>query len=226
MRFLSTFLSSFQAGFQKASRFECQLYAPDTLLQSLLSGSILTTIIDIIAPTVGQRIDPKFSIVNVVQWLARGLVVESAQLPPRALETMSHNMYGISEEFPYSSEYNDLQVTFVMPLVASDCPIPRFFNYWHNYIHHNQNGPSDGLDFRFPNEYYGTMILSLFDNRDNPSLSYKFEKVYPKLVQSVPVSWEQSNEVLKFNVTFAYSYWTLIPYSPPPLIDITIPIPV
>jgi hypothetical protein len=222
MRYLSTFLSEFHTGFQKSSRFECQLYPPMGFLQSILSSSILTSIVDIVAPSIGQRIDTKFSMQNIVQWLARGLMVESTTLPSRALETTPLNMYGISEQLPYSTEYTDLSCTFVMPLVASDCPIPRFFDYWQNFIHANKNGPDAGLDFRFPNEYYATMVLSLFDNQDHHSVSYKFEKVYPMLVQSVPVSWDASNEFLKFNVTFAYSYWTIVPYEPPPLIEINI----
>jgi len=222
MRYLSTFLSEFRTGFQKGARFECQLYPNIGFLQALLSGSILETIIDIVAPPIGQQINPDFSLPNVVQWLARGLVISDAVLPSRGLETLSHGMYGISEEFPYSSEYTDLPCTFVMPLNASDCPMPRFFNYWQNYIHKNQNGPSDGLDFRFPEDYYGRMIVSTFDNRTNRSLTYQFEKVYPKTVNSTQVSWSQSHEYLAFTVNFAYSYWKILPFKPPPLIEVNV----
>jgi hypothetical protein len=185
-------------------------------LQGLQSGSIFTDIIDILAPTIGQQIDPKFSMPNVVQWLASGLLISDAVLPSRALETTGLTMYGINEEFPTASEYTDLQCTFVMPLNASDCPIPRFFDYWQNYIHRNQGGPTAGLDFRFPADYYGSMVLSMFDNRDNPSLTYQFDRLYPKVVNSTQVSWGQSHEVLQFNVTFAYSYWKILPFVPPP----------
>jgi hypothetical protein len=222
MRYLSTFLSEFHGGFQRGARFECQLYPNQGFLSSLLSGSILTNIIDILTPTIGQRIDPKFSLPNVVQWLARGLVITDAILPARALETTKLNMYGISEEFPYSTEYNDITCTFIMPLNASDCPLPRFFNYWQNYIHSNYNGPEDGLDFRFPEDYYGRMMLSTFDAQDHPSLTYLFEKLYPKTVNSTQVSWNDTNEALQFTVSFAYSYWKILPYQPPPLIEINL----
>jgi hypothetical protein len=135
----------------------------------------VTNIIDVVVPTIGQRIDPNFSMPQVVQWLARGLVVDSATAPSRGLETTNLNMYGITEEVPYQTEYTDFSCSFLMPLNASDCPIPRFFDHWQNFIHNNAGGPSAGLDFRFPEEYYATMVLSFFDSSDHHSISYRFE---------------------------------------------------
>jgi hypothetical protein len=222
MRFLSSFLSEFRGGFQKPGRFEVQLYPNRQFLETLTGGSLLTNIIDVLAPTIGQRIDPNFSMPQVVQWLARGLLCDNAVTPSRALETTSLNMYGISEEYPYSTEYTDFTCSFLMPLNAADCPVPRFFDYWHNFIHNNAGGPSAGLDFRFPEEYYATMILSQFDQQDHHSLSYRFEKVYPKLVQSQQIAWNQNTDVMRYNVTFVSSYWTILPYQPPPLFEINI----
>lgn len=222
MRFLSTFLSEFHAGFQRPARFECQLYPNRGFVETLVSGSRVLNAIDVLLPTIGQRLDPNFSMPQVLQWLSRGLVVSNAIAPSRALETLPQNMYGISEEFPYSTEYTDIPVSFMMPLNAADCPIPRFFDYWFNFIHNNTGGPTAGLDFRFPEEYYATMLLTFFDMQDHPSLTYRFEKLYPKLVASQQVSWEQHHEVMKYDVTFVSSYWTLVPYEPPPLIEVNI----
>lgn len=224
MKFLSTFLTQFKHGFQKSSRYKCQLFVPPALLQNIVTQSTIGTIINVFFPNVGQRIDPNFSMPTVVNWLAQGLLVEQTRLPTRALETTTNGLYGYTEKYPYHTEHTDLDCTFMMPLVESDCPIPRFFNYWQNFIQAQQNGPGDGMDFRFPSEYYGTLFLALYDHKTSPSLMYRFDNVYPEKVDSSNVSWESNNEYLKVNVQFAYSYWTIVPYTAPPIVEIDIPL--
>jgi hypothetical protein len=222
MKHLSTFLTEFRTGFQKASRYTCQLFVPEGLLRSILNPSLVGTLIDIIAPTVGQQLDQNFSMPVVQNWLSRGLLVEEARTPSRSSELTEWTLYGITERVPVHTEYTSFDCMFRMPLVGTDCPVPRFFNYWQNFIQAQQRGPDDGLDFRFPGDYYGTMLLSLYDNQTHPTITYKMERVYPKTIESSQVGWEQNNTYLRQHVSFGYSYWTIVPFQPPPLIEIDI----
>src|SRR5579872_3247319 len=133
-------------------------------------------------------------------------------------------MYGITENYPVHTVYTDIQCTFLLPLVSNDNALPRFFNYWMNFIQNQFNGPDSGLNFTFPDDYRGRMLLSTLDKKDHTTATYFFDRLYPKTVESVPLAWEQQNELAKLNVTFTYSYWTLLPYQPPPIVEISTPL--
>jgi hypothetical protein len=170
-----------------------------------LSGGIFNAI-----ENIGAAVETKTTMPIVAQWLARGMLCDTTSLPSRGLETTDLSMYGFGEKFPFHTEYVPLDCTFMMPLTLGDNALPRFLNYWQNYIQSGQEGPESGMDFRFPSEYYGSIILAMFDRKNEPTIVYKFTNIYPVTVQSVPVSWEQSNEYLKCAVTFNYSSWKIL----------------
>jgi hypothetical protein len=222
MRYLSRFFNEFQDGFQRVSRYTCHLYLPDTVLSAILNPSLLTRLIDIFLPGIGSRIDENFSMPIVTEWLRNGLLCEATRTPSRVFALAGMSQYGFTEHFPCYTEFPPFDCTFLMPLVRNDSPVPRFFNYWQNYIQSMQNGPTDGMDFRFPEQYYGTMYLALYDLKNNPTHMYKFDKVYPVKVEQAALSWSGNNEFVKVPVEFQYSYWTMVPYSAPPLINIEV----
>lgn len=200
-------MSTFQRGFQKNNRFVLQVFVPEGLLLDILLS----------LDNLGSNVN--LAVPNVTQWLARGLLCSSARLPSLAMETLSQTMYGMTEVFPYHAENTSLDCTFLMPLTPRDNIVPRFFNYWQNYIRRGKNGPTDGFDFRFPNSYYGTLYLSLFNDKNERTITYQFDNAYPVTVQSTEVAWDADGHA-QLPVSFAYSYWTI---APRPLIDINLP---
>lgn len=220
MRNLSTFISHFTDGFQSANRFLCQIIVPETLLTT--PGFL--GIIDVLFPSVGKFVDPKFSALRVKDWLMRGLVCTSTRVPSRAFETADQHIYGYEEHFPVHQEFTTLDCNFMMPLVQSDSAMPRFFNYWQNLICHMQSGPEEGCDFGWPADYYATIFLTLYDKKNHPSITYQFDKAYPTTVESMDVNWDSSDEVLELPVEFTYSYYKILPFQPPALIEINIDI--
>lgn len=174
--------------------------------------------------------------------LGRGLLCEATSLPSRAFQTMTQTMYGFSEQFPIAAEYVPITCTFSMPLFGTSSPIitslenraleavlpsavkvtiktpatnplPAFFSAWQNLIQNATNGPASGFNLRFPSEYYTTMQVITYDKQDNVSLVYAFENVYPRLVESVPVSWS-ADGFAKQQVSFQYSHWHLLHTNP------------
>lgn len=222
MRYLSQFLADLRGGFQDNNRFDVQLYVPQGLLQSVITDSAAQQALNILLPTIGQRFDPTFSAAQVASWLARGIVCEAATIPSRSFECVDMAMYGFGEKFPYHSDFPAVDCTFLTPLAGTDNSVPRFFNYWLNYIHAAQAGVQDGMDFRFPADYYGTMLLTQYTRTEHPSITYKFERVYPKVVQSTPVAWATTDTHTKTSIQFNYSWYEILPYQPPPLIELDI----
>ena len=214
---LNTFISNYKDGFQSSSKFTCQIFLPLQLLATIVTQSLIDNAIDFLIPTGDKDAKGILSAPIVATWLGRGLAVEAARLPSRAFETVDLSMYGLTERFPTHSEYTSLDCVFLMPFVGNDNGVPKFFNYWQNYIQNNQFGPQSGLNFQFPSTYYGTILLSLLDNKGEPSVTYQFDKVYPHRVESVGIQWDQSNEHARLPVSFHYSYWKIVPSVPLPI---------
>ncbi len=175
--------------------------------------------------------------------LARGLLCHSAHLPSRAFQTTSQTMYGFQERFPIATEYTPIGCSFYLPLFGAQNPIinslenfaanallpdnihvniknpatnplPFFFSAWQNLIQNATDGPASGFNLKFPDEYYTSMQVMMFDKQDNASLTYMFDKVYPLSVESVPVQWEGSEQFARITVSFAYSTWRIVKTNP------------
>lgn len=221
MKYLNDFLSEFKGGFQHANRFLCQIYVPQQMLVDISTNSVLMELVDVFFPKLGRRLDPTFSVPQMQSWLARGITCHTARLPDRDFEEMDLHLYGFTEKIAKGSGHSTFDVTFQCPLVTGDNALPRFFSYWQHYIQNGTNGPDSGYNFRFPNKYYGTIYLTTLDRKNNPTLTYQLDKVYPKTVSTTELGWETEG-FLKLPVSFNYSTWKILPYQPPPLIDIEI----
>lgn len=160
-------------------------------------------------------IDAGIGVTNVVKWLYQGFLCDSARTPDRGFATTDLSIYGITEHVPYHAEFSSLDCVFLMPNttnILNDNGVPRWFNYWMNQIQNINAGPDSGLDFNFPSDYYATILLTLFDRKDNGTITYQFNKCYPVTVSSVPLSWESTDKFTKLPVSFNYSTWQMQPH--------------
>jgi hypothetical protein len=214
MNSLASLIGQFRRGMQQSNRYVCQvLIGPDMVANMIAdslqgNGGIFGTIQRVLSVE-----NSVLSIPQVVKWLAQGYLVNNVRLPDRAFATTDMNQYGYTEHFPYASEYGSLQAHFLMPYalnISNDNAVPRFFSYWQNLIQRGQQGPDSGYDFRFPADYYATVLLTLLDRQNRGTITYKFDNVYPKTVQSAELSWA-SADWCTFPVEFVYSYWKVLP---------------
>lgn len=213
MNNLQDFISTFKNGFQRPNRFLCQIIVQPRMIANIIADSAGgdSSIIGIVQ----RALDTETSVLSVpqvVKWLAQGFVCSQARLPDRGFGMVDQYMYGITEHFPVSTEYSSFDATFLMPYatnIDNDNALPRFFNYWQNQIQNNLRGPKSGFDFRFPSEYYGSILLTTYDRKNRGTLTYKFENVYPATVNSVPLSWGENDKFAELPVSFNFSYWTV-----------------
>lgn len=220
MKYISQLMTEYRGGFQRDNRFLCQIYVPSKMLSDIMTGNLLLEIVDVLFPNLGRRIDPNFSVPQVQNWLGRGLMCETARLPDRSFETSDLYHYGFTEQVPVSSAHSTFDVVFRMPLVGGDNALPRFFAYWQHYIQNSSKGLGSSFDFRFPSDYYGDIYLSMYDMKNNPTITYHFEKAYPGTIGTNEMSWDSENKLLTLPVSFNYATWKVVPYTPPPLITI------
>jgi hypothetical protein len=220
MNSIQDFISTFRKGFQETNRFICQVYVQPEMVARIiadsatgdLGGSLLGQISSIVQ-TAASIENSVLSVPQVVKWLAQGYLCNDVRLPSREFGTTDLSMYGITEHFPVHTEYSAITCQFMMPYayISNDSAVPRFFNYWQNQIQHAQRGPDSGFDFNFPSDYYGTMLITTFDRKNKGGLTYKFTNVYPKTVDSVPLSWALQDQYCMLPVSFNFSYFTVLP---------------
>ena len=193
MKSLNTFLNTFMDGFQFNNRFACKVIVPRSL-----------------ALNETEQI--------ARDWLGRGFVCESTNLPDRAFTVTQMTQYGITEQFPFHTEFTSLDCVFNTPLVQmgpeeTDNPIPRVFHAWQNLIQDlSSTYEESSRDFTFAGSssvdgYYGEIQLGVFDRQNNLTLAYEFQRVYPRVVQATPVTWKEENELAKLSIGFTFSIW-------------------
>lgn len=189
MNSLAEFFGEFRDGFQYNNRFLCQITPPTALAATLTNEEQIA-----------------------LGWIKRGIACESTHLPDRAFGETPMGLYGITEQFPYHTDYTSIDCVFMTPMLGTNNILPRVFAAWQNLVQDMRNGYESSRDFTFPDTYYSqVMSITTFNRQNVPSLTYTFERVYPQLVQSVPLSWEEVNELTNLTVKFTFSAWKVEP---------------
>lgn len=197
MKNLNTFLTEFSDGFQFNNRFACRIQTPVQLSNQVTNSE-------------RQAID----------WLGKGILVESTNLPDRAFQEVEMTQYGLTEQVPYHSQFTTLACVLNTPLSTRsggpDDVVPRVFHSWQNLIQDFKTGYDSTRDFTFSgtnsqNGYYGEVDLVVFDRQNRPTMQYHFERVYPRVVESTPVTWREESEFTRLSVGFTFSTWYPVP---------------
>jgi hypothetical protein len=200
---LNVFINEFKHGFQKENRYRVQIYPNPVMVDAMNEEARLRGVPE-----------DTLSAPQTVEWLSKGILAEASRMPDRGFACQPLTMYGLTEHMPYHAEFSDFECTFLMPHVhhaIRDNVVPRFFTLWQNQIQNMSEGPSSGLDFRFPSHYYAVVLVSLLDNKGRRTLTYRFDNAYPFLVHSGNLAWGSDNQFTKLQVSFKFSYWTLLP---------------
>ena len=124
--------------------------------------------------------------------------------------------YGPTETVPYNVNFGDFTLQWI---VDNNSEVIDFFNRWINVIvNHNSKG---GADMSSPNgelnayepyevgfkDDYSNRIVSVFvyDRSLNTTIEYSIYDVFPISIQSINLAWGDENQMMKYNVTFAFT---------------------
>ena len=145
------------------------------------------------------------------------ILCSDASLPGSAFATseLNNNIPGIRERHVYRRNYDDsIDLTFYCD---ADQYLPiRFFEAWMNYISGMTSAGYNRVkneDFhyrvKFPRQYRGNLEITKFEKnlesrRQTKILTYKFVNCFPLAINSMPVSYDQS-QLLKCTARMAYS---------------------
>lgn len=131
---------------------------------------------------------------------------EATQLPGVALtlESTRPLTYDAEQKRPNGVNFTDISLTFYADNSGT------IFNYFHRWIHYISNfsqKQSNQYLMEYPDKYRGTLNLYVLDVAQNQVLTYTMYEAFPYQVDPIPVSWGDSDQIVRFNATFTFSYW-------------------
>lgn len=129
--------------------------------------------------------------------------VEDAEFPGKVISTAEFKDYGPTRKIAYGAMYNDVNLQF---MVVDDMTEKRLFDDWHNYIIDDNRGS----DLEYYNNYVGTIEISQFNKDGKRVYTVVLDEAYPVTVQSLPLSWGNTNQYHKLAVDIAYRSYRII----------------
>ena len=144
-----------------------------------------------------------------------GLAIASADGPPRL-------GYGPVEKHPYNVNFEDISLTFI---VDANSRVHRMLYSWVNSIVNFRSeggqslrassGPmkSSAYEVGYRNRYAAQMQIDIYrdtgsDNNHEKTMSYTIYNAFPMAFPSSAMNW-QDGEILKINIPFAYTDYTV-----------------
>lgn len=123
---------------------------------------------------------------------------ESAQLPGRNLDLTPMRIYGVIENFPFQTSYDNITLTF---LVGDDMKEKAFFDSWMNWIQ-----PTITYDTKYKQDYAVMIRINQYNVQNKLSMSVDLMDAFPIAINQLDLDWS-SDAVHKLAVTFAYTSW-------------------
>jgi hypothetical protein len=136
---------------------------------------------------------------------ALALLLNSAQIPGRALQTIDVATHGPVRKQPYGiSNYDDLVVNVYC---TNENLFPRdLFQEWQEIISNSNNHNVNYFD-----QYVCDIELESYDEEGNVNFSCRFQDAYPIFVAPLQVDWSAGQQILNLNVSFSYRKWQMLP---------------
>lgn len=159
----------------------------------------------------------KYTTINKDKLILR---CDNALLPTVTLikeEAIRRYGYGPTETVPYNVSFGDFTLQWI---VDSDSEIIDFFNRWINtVVNHNSKGGAmmnstdkdsfnnyDPYEVGFKDDYSNSQVsVFVYDRQLNTTVEYNIFDVFPISIQSLNLAWGDENQMIKYNVTFAFT---------------------
>lgn len=126
-------------------------------------------------------------------------MVKTAALPESTLGSYVVNYFGRQVKYAGDRIFGDWPVTIIND---EDFAIRNAMESWSNAINtHDSNLRS------LPQSYKSNAIVTQFGKEGRALRTYVFEGMYPVNIDAIPLSWEQTDSIEEFGVTFQYDLW-------------------
>ena len=141
----------------------------------------------------------------------------SAELPGESTATVNQRIYGVSEKFAVMSHYNDITLSFYTR--GSKIELVRnVFLYWLAKITGRDEimagAGSTTYNVKYKSDYVSDIVITQYAITGEKQIQVKLKDAFPISVNQIPLSWSSQNMAQSLNVTFAYTEYEYIFWSP------------
>jgi hypothetical protein len=140
-----------------------------------------------------------------------GLRCISATLPGRQLETTDFSEYGPIRKMPFNVGNDGGQISFTF-LCDSSFTDRFIIEAWQTLIYSGETeanvGSSVNPQFMYYNDYIGEIDITQLRLDGGNALTYNLTEAYPVSFSPQPLSYETSDDIMKFEVDFAFRTFT------------------
>lgn len=150
-----------------------------------------------IAPPIALQKDPTTVFLKDIE-----LNCQTAQFPSLALSTAEIRTKGPLRKMPYDQIYDDLNVSFYN---GSDFRERRFFEKWMSAI-----VDPETKNFEYYENYTTYIVVAQLDVNGLVTHAVQLEEAYPINLGEIALSYESTDTIETFPVTFTYRSWKQI----------------
>jgi len=130
-------------------------------------------------------------------------MVKAAQIPASTLGTIQVPYYGRKIKLAGDRTFDAWTVTVIND---EDFLIRNAMEQWSNQIQTHQ-GNLRSFGGASPSLYKAQAQVTQFSKTGVPIRTYNFNGIYPETISNIDVSWESTDAIEEFTVTFQYDYW-------------------
>lgn len=143
--------------------------------------------------------------VNAAGDLKTPFMVKAAQLPESTLGTIDVPYFGRTIKLAGDRTFAEWTVTIIND---EDFLIRNAMEEWMASINTHE-GNVRNLANASPLQYKSQAQITQFSKTGVPLREYSYVGMFPTSVSAIEMSWETTNAIEEFSVTFAYDYWTV-----------------
>lgn len=131
-----------------------------------------------------------------------------------SLDEVRHKGYGLVEKRPNSINFEDFTVSI---LGDAKGQVLEFVQRWMALITNfdeDSEVSADGVPaemFNYPEEYWGTVELYLYDITAQIYKTYTLKKAFPVNIGAVELGWAQNDTIMRVPVSFSYRSYKISP---------------
>jgi hypothetical protein len=131
---------------------------------------------------------------------------ESARIPGVTLDSTDNRIQGYDprQKFATNIHFSDVSVSFIE---TADLAIYKTFTKWINGIFNFDSGVSvkPTYSVAYKDDYAVTVQILIYNAQNNLLSIVNLIDAFPLAVSDSRLDWSEHNQILKTNVTFAYS---------------------
>lgn len=144
--------------------------------------------------------------VNGIADLKTPFMVQATQIPESTLGTIEVPYFGRKIKIAGDRTFPQWTVTVIND---EDFLVRNAMESWSSAINSHQ-GNLRGFGNASPSQYKAQAQVTQYSKTGVPVRTYQFNGIYPQSIASIPLDWNTTDDIERFDVTFDFDWWDVV----------------